>query len=107
MRPACCARPRHPRVQGSIVAMATAAAGCGAVARSCCTDSKAMLDQRGAAWFMAQETRALLARLARVKPFALHETMVPAAALLPSAQIAIEQFLAQGRQELRNRAHDF
>lgn len=66
-----------------------------------------MLDQRGAVWFMAQETRALLARLARVKPFALHETMVPAAALLPSAQIAIEQFLARGRQELRDRAHDF
>jgi hypothetical protein len=56
---------------------------------------------------MAQETRALLARLARIKPFALHETMVPAAALLPAAQIAIELFLAQGRQELRNRAHAF
>ena len=66
-----------------------------------------MPDQRGAAWFMAQETRALLARLARVKPFALHETMVPAAALLPGAQIAIELFLAQGRQELRDRAHAF
>jgi hypothetical protein len=66
-----------------------------------------MRDQRGATWFMAQETRALLARLARVKPFALHETMVPAAALLPASLIAIEQFLAQGRQELRERAHAF
>jgi hypothetical protein len=66
-----------------------------------------MPDQRGAAWFMAQETRALLARLARVKPFVLHETMVPAAALLPASQIAIERFLAQGRQELRDRAHAF
>lgn len=66
-----------------------------------------MRDQRGAAWFMAQETRALLARLARVKPFVMHETMVPAAALLPASQIAIEQFLAQGRQELRERAHTF
>lgn len=66
-----------------------------------------MPDQRGAAWFMAQETRALLARLARVKPFALHETMVPAAALLPASLIAIEQFLAKGRQELRKRAHAF
>ena len=66
-----------------------------------------MSDQRGAAWFMAQETRALLARLARVKPFVLHETMVPAAALLPASQIAIERFLAQGRQELRDRAHAF
>ena len=66
-----------------------------------------MPDQYGAAWFMAQETRSLLARLARVKPFALHETMVPAAALLPASLIAIEQFLAQGRQELRDRAHNF
>lgn len=66
-----------------------------------------MPDPRGASWFMAQETRALLARLARVKPFVLHETMVPAAALLPASQIAIEQFLAQGRQELRDRAHAF
>jgi hypothetical protein len=66
-----------------------------------------MRDQRGPVWFMAQETRALLARLARVKPFVMHETMVPAAALLPASQIAIEQFLAQGRRELRARAHDF
>jgi hypothetical protein len=66
-----------------------------------------MPDHRGATWFMAQETRALLARLARVKPFVLYETMVPAAALLPASQIAIEQFLAQGRQELRDRAHAF
>ena len=66
-----------------------------------------MHDQRGANWFTAQETRALLARLARVKPFVLHETMVPAAALLPESQIAIERFLAQGRQELRQRAHAF
>ncbi len=66
-----------------------------------------MPDQRGAAWFMAQETRALLARLARVKPFALHETMVPAAALLPASQVAIERFLAEGRRELRERARTF
>ena len=66
-----------------------------------------MHDQREANWFMAQETRALLARLARVKPFVLHETMVPAAALLPESQIAIERFLAQGRQELRQQAHAF
>ena len=66
-----------------------------------------MPDPREASWFVAQETRALLARLARVKPFVLHETMVPAAALLPASQIAIEQFLAQGRQELRERAHAF
>ena len=66
-----------------------------------------MPGHRGATWFMAQETRALLARLARVKPFVLHETMVPAAALLPASQIAIEHFLARGRRELRDRAQDF
>ncbi|MCE7987626.1 MAG: hypothetical protein DYG89_41205 [Caldilinea sp. CFX5] len=50
---------------------------------------------------LAQEARALLTRLARVKPFALHETMVPAAAPLPAAQAAIEHYLAQGRRDLR------
>jgi hypothetical protein len=58
-------------------------------------------------WMLAQEARALLTRLARVKPFALHETMVPAAALLPAAQTAIEQFLIRGRRELRDRVHQF
>ena len=47
------------------------------------------------------ETRALLARLALVKPFALQETMLPAAALLPAAQIAIEKFLVSERRALR------
>ena len=50
---------------------------------------------------LAHEARALLTRLARVKPFALHETMVPAAAISPAAQTAIEQYLARGRRELR------
>jgi len=58
-------------------------------------------------WFMAQETRALLSRLARVKPFALHETMVPAAAVSPAAQMAIERFLAVGRNRLRQMAQEF
>ncbi|GJE03617.1 hypothetical protein [Methylobacterium isbiliense] len=50
---------------------------------------------------LRQETRALLGRLARIKPFALQETMLPAAALLPRAQSAVERFLVAGRRELR------
>jgi hypothetical protein len=54
-----------------------------------------------AAWMLAQEARALLTRLARVKPFALIEPMLPAAALQPAAQIATERYLVAGRRELR------
>lgn len=53
-----------------------------------------------AAWMLDQEARALLTRLKRVKPFALHETMLPAASLLPATQIGIEHYLMQGRREL-------
>ncbi len=51
---------------------------------------------------LEHEARALLTRLARVKPFALHETMVPAAAISPLAQTAIERYLVRGRRELRD-----
>jgi hypothetical protein len=51
--------------------------------------------------FLAEEARALLTRLDRVRPFALNETMVPAAALFPPAQSAIDRFLIEGRRELR------
>src|SRR5215469_15031828 len=54
-----------------------------------------------------QEARALLARLARVKPFVLSEPMLSAASLLPAAQIAIERFLAAGRRELKQRVENF
>lgn len=54
-----------------------------------------------AAWMLAQEARALLTRLARVKPFALIEPMLPAAALQPGAQAATERYLVGGRRELR------
>jgi len=54
-----------------------------------------------------QEARALLARLARVKPFVLSEPMLLAASLLPATQIAIERFLANGRRELKERIQDF
>jgi hypothetical protein len=56
---------------------------------------------------LADEARAMLTRLARVKPFALHETMVPAAAVSVAAQAAIEEYLAAGRRELRARIHAF
>jgi hypothetical protein len=46
------------------------------------------------------ETRAMLTRLALVKPFVLQETMLPAAALLLPSQIAIEKYLVKGRREL-------
>ena len=58
-------------------------------------------------WFLMQESRALLTRLARVKPFALLEPMVPAANLLPAAQSAIEAQLIAGRRELRRQVHAF
>jgi hypothetical protein len=61
----------------------------------------------GAAWFLHQESRALLARLARVKPFMVQETMVPAANLAPATQIAIERFLQEGRGELRTAIRRF
>lgn len=54
-----------------------------------------------AVWMLGQEARSLLTRLARVMPFALIEPMVPAAALLPKAQRAIERELVTGRRELR------
>jgi hypothetical protein len=54
-------------------------------------------------WFLEQEARALINRLDRVRPFALQETMVPAAALMPAAQFGIEQYLIEGRRELRQR----
>lgn len=56
---------------------------------------------------MAEEARGLLTRLDRVQPFVLYETMVPAAALPPAAQSAIERFLVQGRGELRRMVVEF
>ncbi|MGB0129176.1 MAG: hypothetical protein WBP72_16165 [Rhodocyclaceae bacterium] len=58
-------------------------------------------------WVLAQEARALMARLARVRPFALVEAMVPAANLLPSAQSAIERHLMEGRRDLRQLVRGF
>src|SRR5215469_8620958 len=60
-----------------------------------------------ATWLLEQEARALLTRLDRVKPFALQETMLPAAALSPAAQTGIEQYLMRGRRDLRGRIHRY
>ena len=51
-------------------------------------------------WLLEHESRALLARLRRVKPFALQETTLPAAAISPAAQDGIERFLISGRRNL-------
>jgi len=54
-----------------------------------------------AVWFLEREARAMLTRLDRVKPFALQETMLPAAALSAAALLGIEQYLVEGRRSLR------
>jgi hypothetical protein len=56
---------------------------------------------------LAHEAHAMLTRLGRVRPFALYEPMVPAAALSPAAQTAIEKCLAEGRRDLRRRVNDY
>jgi hypothetical protein len=60
-----------------------------------------------AAWMLEQEARALLTRLAAIKPFALQESMLPAANLLPTSQVAIERFLGSGRRKLRTLVNEF
>ncbi len=60
-----------------------------------------------AGWLLEQEARALLTRLNRVKPFALQETMVAAAAISQAAQTAIERHLMAGRNQVRLAILDF
>lgn len=60
-----------------------------------------------ARWLLIQETRALITRLNLIKPFALYETMVQAAAPSLTAQTAIEQYLLRGRRELRNMISEY
>lgn len=60
-----------------------------------------------AATFLEHEAWALLTRLDQVRPFALHETMVPAAAPAPAALSAVEDFLLGGRRSLRRRVVEF
>ncbi len=54
-----------------------------------------------------QEARALLVRLGRVKPFALQQTMVPAAALPPASLSAIDRYLIDGRQKVHRMVRKF
>jgi hypothetical protein len=56
---------------------------------------------------LEQEARALLTRLDQVKPFALNETTVLAAALPFAAQSAIERALHQARVSLRRQVNDY
>jgi hypothetical protein len=60
-----------------------------------------------AAWMLEQEARALLSRLALVRPLALFEAMVPAAAPTPAAQVAIERLLLAGRHNLERAVRTF
>jgi hypothetical protein len=60
-----------------------------------------------ASWLLEQEARALLTRLDRVKPFALQETMVPAAGLMPTSQTGIERHLLRDRRALRRRVLEY
>jgi hypothetical protein len=69
--------------------------------------SKTMMSLSLPSQLLEQEARALLSRLDRVRPFALTETMVLAAALSPVAQTAIESYLASGRRELRQQVLEF
>lgn len=59
------------------------------------------------ATLLADEARALLLRLGRLRPFALLETMVPAAAVTVAAQAAVEDRLLTGRATLRKMVEGF
>jgi hypothetical protein len=56
---------------------------------------------------LEQEARALLTRLERVRPFALRETTVAAAALPPALLSAIDRYLIGGRREVRRMTERF
>jgi hypothetical protein len=76
--------------------------GSGTETKSSCSELETIMPiPPYAGWMLEQEARALLTRLARVKPFALQESMLPAANLLPGSQLAIEKFLMEGRKHLR------
>jgi hypothetical protein len=60
-----------------------------------------MASRLSAIELVADEARALLSRVDRVKPFALTETMVVAAAPSLVAQAAVDAHIVQGREALR------
>lgn len=59
-----------------------------------------------AARYLAREARALLTRVTRLRPFALHMPMVPAA-LSPAALAAIEHQVTHGRRTLVEMVHSY
>lgn len=60
-----------------------------------------------ALWLVEQEARALLARLGRLKPFAMIAPMVMAASVPQAAQTAMENHLIQRRRKLRTLIDEF
>lgn len=54
-----------------------------------------------------QEARALLVRLGSVTPFAMQQTMVPAAALPPAVLSAIDMYLIGGRRKVHQMVIEF
>ena len=66
-----------------------------------------MHDQRLSVRLIAQEARGLLTRLMRVKPYALNMPMVPAAAVSPKAQSAIEQHMLTEKRVLASTVKSF
>ncbi len=66
-----------------------------------------MIGTAPASDFLAGEARALLQRLARVRPFALEIPSVLAAAVTPAAQTAVEAHMARGRRRLRKMVLDY
>jgi hypothetical protein len=66
-----------------------------------------MTGHPSAARLLEQETRALLTRLAAVRPFVLQETAVAAAALSPAALSGIEDHLARGRDAVWQHAEAY
>lgn len=66
-----------------------------------------MFIKSAALQLLQQEAYALLNRLSKIKPFALQETMVPAAAPSISAQVAVERFLVSGRNELQRMVNGY
>jgi hypothetical protein len=56
---------------------------------------------------LEQEAKALLVRLDEIMPFALQETMTPAAAVSPEALSAIDRYLMDGRRKLHGLVLDY
>lgn len=66
-----------------------------------------MTVQSAARHMLAQEARALLTRLGRLRPYSLHMPMVAAAAISPAALTAIENHMARVREKLHGLVQGF